>query len=235
MKFVIINYNAILGDIIKMKNHIKVNGQLLQTNKKWSSLKEKQKNWIREVTAKEHAAYVGKHKKIPKSKYKKDIIDKVYEHINNRNIWIPYREMYSHVSTMIDKLNRKTPFSKNNAENPISEDNNMTSKNISADIKHDDEIIVKCDYCKKDMNISNGCKERQIIRGNKKYKQIKVGDKGDFYENEENAVCGDCGAKYKNYHHLGCDLERCPACKGQLISCICGYEREDELFTMYDY
>ena len=29
-----------------MKNHMRINGQLLQTNKKWSHLKEKQKNWI---------------------------------------------------------------------------------------------------------------------------------------------------------------------------------------------
>ena len=28
------------------------------------------------------------------------------------------------------------------------------------------------------------------------------------------------------YHHLGCDLEDCPACRRQLISCGCG--REDE-------
>ncbi|WP_163529519.1 hypothetical protein [Halobacillus ihumii] len=29
-----------------MKNHIKVNGKLLQTNKRFSQLKERQKNWI---------------------------------------------------------------------------------------------------------------------------------------------------------------------------------------------
>ncbi len=29
-----------------MKNHIKVNGKLLQTNKRFSQLKESQKNWI---------------------------------------------------------------------------------------------------------------------------------------------------------------------------------------------
>ncbi len=29
-----------------MKNHIEVNGKLLQTNKRFSQLKESQKNWI---------------------------------------------------------------------------------------------------------------------------------------------------------------------------------------------
>jgi len=69
-----------------MKNHIKQNGQLLQTNKKWSALKESQKTWIQEITAKEHAAYIEKHGKLPMKKYKEIVLDKVYEHINERNI-----------------------------------------------------------------------------------------------------------------------------------------------------
>jgi len=33
------------------------------------------------------------------------------------------------------------------------------------------------------------------------------------------AICHDCGAKAGELHSLGCDMERCPICKGQLISC----------------
>jgi hypothetical protein len=33
--------------------------------------------------------------------------------------------------------------------------------------------------------------------------------------------CHDCNAARGQYHHLGCDMERCPACKGQIISCGC--------------
>ena len=36
--------------------------------------------------------------------------------------------------------------------------------------------------------------------------------------------CGDCQALEGENHELGCDLERCPFCGGQLISCDCCYQ-----------
>jgi len=38
------------------------------------------------------------------------------------------------------------------------------------------------------------------------------------------AICHDCGAKEGQLHELGCDMERCPFCGGQLISCSCQYK-----------
>jgi len=34
-------------------------------------------------------------------------------------------------------------------------------------------------------------------------------------------TCGDCGVAAGQYHHAGCDLEVCPRCRGQAISCEC--------------
>jgi hypothetical protein len=33
--------------------------------------------------------------------------------------------------------------------------------------------------------------------------------------------CHDCGTPAGGFHHPGCDMERCPFCLGQLISCGC--------------
>lgn len=36
--------------------------------------------------------------------------------------------------------------------------------------------------------------------------------------------CGDCDALPNTLHVPGCDMERCPLCGGQIISCSCIYE-----------
>lgn len=33
--------------------------------------------------------------------------------------------------------------------------------------------------------------------------------------------CGDCHVSHGYSHHPGCDIEQCPKCGGQLISCGC--------------
>lgn len=37
--------------------------------------------------------------------------------------------------------------------------------------------------------------------------------------------CHDCDCKEGEYHTPGCDMERCPFCGGQLISCNCAYKK----------
>lgn len=41
-------------------------------------------------------------------------------------------------------------------------------------------------------------------------------------------ICHDCGVKEGRIHQDGCDMERCPNCGGQLISCDCDHNFEEE-------
>ena len=48
-----------------MKNHMRINGQLFQANKKWSHLKEKQKTWIMETAWQEYDRFARERGKLP--------------------------------------------------------------------------------------------------------------------------------------------------------------------------
>ena len=41
----------------------------------------------------------------------------------------------------------------------------------------------------------------------------------------ERKECHDCHCKEGELHEYGCDMERCPFCGGQLISCGCVYNK----------
>ena len=51
--------------------------------------------------------------------------------------------------------------------------------------------------------------------------KIRFGDERPAWPGEQ---CHDCGVTKGEYHKDGCDVERCPRCGGQLISCDCKQE-----------
>lgn len=42
-----------------------------------------------------------------------------------------------------------------------------------------------------------------------------------FHFDDPDGKCLGCGIKHGGIHHLGCDVEECPRCGGQLITCYC--------------
>lgn len=51
--------------------------------------------------------------------------------------------------------------------------------------------------------------------------RVRYGDEADDWGADERP-CHDCAAIKGEYHALGCDVERCPACGGQLwFGCEC--------------
>lgn len=80
--------------IRRFKNHVLVGGKLLQTNKRFSQLKESQKSLISGWLRDEYKDFYESNKKFPSSSYEiEEILDAVYEKIQERDIWIPFEEV----------------------------------------------------------------------------------------------------------------------------------------------
>lgn len=83
--------------------------------------------------------------------------------------------------------------------------------------------LPKCVGCHQPMASEHveSCAVRYVTIGGAEYER----DTAYFDVNER---CHDCGILNKpgNVHHVNCDMERCPKCGDQLISCDCDLDDE---------
>ena len=95
----------ILGRFL-MKNHIKVNGKILQTNKRFSQLKNSQKEWIATELYKLYHKKMNERRTTKKLlPNQRDIVtSSLYAQIQNREIWIPYGEVKKYVFSKTTKI-----------------------------------------------------------------------------------------------------------------------------------
>ena len=85
-----------------------------------------------------------------------------------------------------------------------------------------------CDNCDKEMKTADGCIEDDICfpADGDFLPQIPYTEEDRFHFGDSIPAerCHDCNCKQGEFHHPGCDMEECPRCNGQLISCGCLYE-----------
>ena len=61
-----------------------------------------------------------------------------------------------------------------------------------------------------------------VSTGGVRYPRIRCGSEAEV--GSEMDFCSDCFAKAGQYHAIGCDLEECPKCHRQMISCGCAID-----------
>ena len=72
-----------------------------------------------------------------------------------------------------------------------------------------------CSDCKQEMTEARTCTFGFIVEGDKWWPRDR------YHFGELSGRCHDCAIQHGGVHHAGCDVERCPKCGGQLISCDC--------------
>lgn len=91
-----------------MKNHANSNGRLVQTNKRYSQLKQKQKekiiNWMYQGTKK----YVAEHATYPSGTDAYEVVDLVYQKIQDAGILIPYGEILKLYRAKLYKIRKNS-------------------------------------------------------------------------------------------------------------------------------
>jgi hypothetical protein len=66
-----------------------------------------------------------------------------------------------------------------------------------------------------------------LIAGSE-FPRIRYGSESADWGFDSDRQCHDCRAVVGQYHAIGCDVEQCPRCGEQAISCDCEDEEEDE-------
>ena len=70
-------------------------------------------------------------------------------------------------------------------------------------------------------------KQRTYSIAGKKYARIPYGDEDHDLEADK-YPCRDCKVAKGQFHVVSCDVEQCPACGGQALSCDCDFDFYEE-------
>jgi hypothetical protein len=79
-----------------------------------------------------------------------------------------------------------------------------------------------CHQCNREMKTADTCSVKELHRAGAAYPVFRCGDDPGWKWMK--GRCGDCGVLPGGFHHLGCDIQVCPGCRRQLITCDCDWD-----------
>jgi hypothetical protein len=81
---------------------------------------------------------------------------------------------------------------------------------------------VICDLCDQEMEEAASCNVGVLHLAGEPYPVFPHGSDRGWGPTKDR--CGDCNVLPGGYHHVGCDIQVCPRCRGQLITCDCPWD-----------
>lgn len=81
--------------------------------------------------------------------------------------------------------------------------------------------VAVCQWCQQDMHDRVGCTLEVYRDFNDGIVRRRIPYGGEPPPYAEDQVCHDCLVPQGRLHHPGCDMEACPRCEGQAMTCGC--------------
>jgi hypothetical protein len=85
--------------------------------------------------------------------------------------------------------------------------------------------VDRCPGCGYQFGTRPSCEVTEIVIRGHSYERIRYVPRGAWERAEFPDRCPNCEIRRGCFHHVGCELEMCPACEGQLTECGCEYYR----------